>query len=458
MVSPTYCVALAIVLRPPLVRSLRLFKKTTSWQPWWQGCLSVLAFLLLLPGCIPDPDSPPVSENPALDLASLQVQEGGQDRPLSPAFSPTVTSYVVSVSNQTTSVAVTATLANPQLARMRINNQSVSSGQAVGINLSLGSNPVAVLVEETAPSGQTRIYNLVINRAAPGSNRLASLVLSTGSLNPSFNGDQTSYSASVPFTTTQVIVTATAEDPAAQITINNQSVPSGQPSPAIPLNVGANNIVVVVTAQNGSTRSYTVVVTRQANVNLASLAVSAGALSPPFNKDVTEYQVNVPNETASTTITATIEQAGSTLAINGQPVASGQVFGPVPLNVGPNSFAVSVMAPDRITVKTYTVVITRAPSSNALLSTLTVTPGAMIPPFSPGTTTYTVINAGLFTTTANVTATVQEPNATITINGMSVASGTTLQVPLPTPSTLITILVRAQDTVTTVTYSVTVNK
>ena len=433
-------------------------KKKASGQPWSWGWVWVFACLPSLPGCIPDPDPAAVSSNPALDLASLQVQEAGADRPLSPAFAPTVTSYVVTVSNQTTAVTVAATLANPQLARMKINNQTVSSGQAVGVNLAPGSNPVAVLVEETAPSGETRIYNLVINRAAPGSNKLASLVLSTGNLTPSFNGDQTSYTASVPFTTTQVILTATAEDPAAQITINNQAVPNGQPSPPIALNVGANNIVVVVTAQNGSTRSYTVVVTRQANVNLASLSVSAGALSPPFNKDVTEYQVNVPNAVASTTITATIEQAGSTLAINGQPVASGQVFGPVPLAVGPNSFAVSVMAPDRITVKTYTVVITRAPSSNALLLALTVSPGTMIPTFTSGHPTYTVINAGLFTAAVSVTATVQEPNATIMINGAGVASGTPFQVLLTGPSTPISIVVRAQDTVTFAGYTVTVNK
>ena len=446
------------MLRPRFVVFLCLLKKKASWQPLWQACLWALACLLLLPGCIPDPDPAPVSSNPALDLASLQVQEGGQDRPLSPAFSPTATSYVVTVSNQTTNVALVATLANPQLAKMKVNNQSVSSGQAVGITLAPGSNPVAVLVEETAPSGETRIYNLVVNRAAPGSNKLASLILSTGSLNPSFNGDQTSYSASVPNSTIQVILTAAAEDPAAQITVNNQVVPSGQPSPPIPLIVGPNTIVVVVTAQNGSTRSYTVVVTRQSNVNLASLAVSAGVLSPPFNKDVTEYQVSVLNQTTSTTITATIEQAGSTLAINGQSVASGQVFGPVPLNVGPNSFAVSVMGPDRITVKTYTVVITRAPSSNAQLSVLTVSPGFMIPAFSPGLTTYTVNNAGLFTAAVNVTATVQEPNATITINGAAVTSGTSFQVTLTGPSTPISIVVRAQDQVTTVPYGVTVNR
>ncbi len=116
------------------------------------------------------------------------------------------------------------------------------------------------------------------------------------------------------------------------------------------------------------------------------------------------------------------------------------------------------MASDRITVKTYTVVINRAPSSNALLSALAVSPGVMIPAFSPGATTYTVTNAGLFTPAANVTAIVQEPNATITINGAAVASGTPFQVPLPSPSTPISIVVRAQDTVTTVTYSVTVTK
>lgn len=446
------------MLRALFVSSLRPLKKKVLWPPWWRACVCVCVVLLALSGCIPDPDSPPVSSNPALDLSTLQVQEGGQDRPLSPAFAPTVTSYVASVSNQTTSVTVTASLANPQLAKMKVNNQSVPSGQPVGLTLAPGSNPVAVLVEETAPSGETRIYNLVVNRAAPGSNKLASLVLSTGSLTPIFNGDQTSYSAAVPFATSQITVTATTEDPAAKITINNQAVPSSQPSPPISLNVGANSIVVVVTAQDGSTRSYTIVVTRQANVNLASLSVSAGPLSPPFNKDVTEYQVSAPNLTSSTTITATIEQAGSTLAINGQPVASGQVFGPVPLVVGPNSFAVSVMASDRITVKTYTVVINRAPSSNALLSALTVSPGVMIPTFSSGVPTYTVLNAGLFTPAANVTATVQEPNATIMINGAAVASGTPFQVLLPAPSTPVSIVVRAQDTVTTATYNVTVNK
>ena len=55
-------------------------------------------------------------------------------------------------------------------------------------------------------------------------------------------------------------------------------------------------------------------------------------------------------------------------------------------------------------------------------------------------------------------ATVQEPNASITINGAAVASGTPLQVPLTGPATPISIVVRAQDTVTIVPYNVTVNK
>jgi hypothetical protein len=139
-------------------------------------------------------------------------------------------------------------------------------------------------------------------------------------------------------------------------------------------------------------------------------------------------------------------------------VSSGQAFGPIALAVGQNSVTIVVRAVDGVTTKTYSVTIIRAPSSNALLAGLQVTPGFMIPVFSPAVTTYTVSNAGLFTAAASVMATVQEPNASITINGAAVASGTPFQVPLTGPATPISIVVRAQDTVTTVTYSVTVNR
>jgi hypothetical protein len=146
------------------------------------------------------------------------------------------------------------------------------------------------------------------------------------------------------------------------------------------------------------------------------------------------------------------------LTINGQAVSSGQAFGPIALVVGQNAVNIVVRAVDGVTTKTYSVTITRAPSSNALLAGLQVTPGFMIPVFNPGGTTYTVNGAGLFTAAVSVTAAVQDPTASITINGAAVASGTPFQVLLTGPSTPISIVVRAQDTVTTVTYSVTVNR
>ena len=76
-------------------------------------------------------------------------------------------------------------------------------------------------------------------------------------------------------------------------------------------------------------------------------------------------------------------------------------------------------------MKTYTVTVTRAAplSSNADLSNLTLSAGTLTPAFAPGTTSYTasVSNA---TTSITETPTAAQPNATITVNGSPVVSGT----------------------------------
>jgi hypothetical protein len=290
------------------------------------------------------------------------------------------------------------------------------------------------------------------------STNLSGLNVSAGPLSPAFSAGTTTYSVSVPNTASSTTVTATVQDPTATLTINGASANSGQAFGPLALNVGPNQVTVIVRALNGATKSYTVTITRAANVNLGSLILSAGSPTPPFTPSVTNYTLSVPNATASTTVTASVEDATSTLTINGQAVPSGQAFGPMALAVGQTSVTIVVRAVDGVTTKTYSITITRAPSSNALLAGLQVTPGFMIPVFSPGGTTYTVNGVGLFTPAVTVTATAQEPNASITINGAAVASGTAFQVPLPAPSTPIGIVVRAQDTVTTVTYNVTVNK
>lgn len=373
---------------------------------------------------------------------------------LSPAFSEDTLDYSLSVPSTTASTTVTATVADAT-ASVQVNGQPVGSGQAsLPIALNVGTNRIPIVV--TAQNGTAKTYTVTVERTV--STNLAGLTVSAGSLSPAFSAGTTAYSLSVPNTTSSTTVTATVQDPTATLTINGASANSGQAFGPVVLNVGPNQVTVIVRALNGATKTYTVTIARAANVNLGGLSLSAGTPTPPFDPSVTSYNLSVPNLTTSTTVTASVQDATSTLTINGQSVPSGQAFGPIALAVGPNTVTIVVRAVDTVTTKTYSVAITRAPSSNALLAGLQVTPGFMIPAFSPGGTTYAVNGVGLFTPAVTVTATVQEPNATIMINGAAVASGTPFQVLLPGPSTPIAIVVRAQDTVTTATYNVTVNK
>ena len=92
---------------------------------------------------------------------------------------------------------------------------------------------------------------------------MSNLVLSSGTLSPAFASATTSYSVNVASSVTSITVTPTAADTTATIKVNNVTVVSGTASGAINLNVGANIITTIVTAQDGTTtKQYTVTVTR----------------------------------------------------------------------------------------------------------------------------------------------------------------------------------------------------
>jgi hypothetical protein len=95
-------------------------------------------------------------------------------------------------------------------------------------------------------------------------------------------------------------------------------------------------------------------------------------------------------------------------------------------------------------------------SSNANLSGLTISSGTLSPSFGYGTTSYTVsIDNGV--SSINVTPTKEDANASITINGYSVNSGSSQTVSLNVGANAINIVVTAQDG-TTKTYTVNVTR
>ncbi|WCN39674.1 cadherin-like beta sandwich domain-containing protein [Aneurinibacillus uraniidurans] len=383
------------------------------------------------------------SQSSVADLSSLLLSAGT----LSPSFSSSTTSYTASVSNATTSLKVTPTVADAY-ATVTVNGASVTSGTASSsIPLTVGSNTITVVV--TAQDGSTtKSYTISVTRAAPLSTNadLSDLVLSQGTLSPAFSSGTTSYTTSVGNEVTSLTVTPTVADSTASVKANGTAVTSGSASIPITLNVGSNTITVLVTAQNGSTKTYMVTVNRasSSNANLSNLTINQGTLSPAFASGTTDYTTSVANGVSSIDVTSTVADSTATMKVNGSTATSGTAFN-VPLTVGTNPIAVQVTAQDGITQKTYTVIVTRAPSSNANLSGITVYVAGLNEPFSPDTTTYTQSLANGATETW-VKPTVADANATVTVNGISIANGQVSgAIPLQVGSNTVTIVVTAQD-------------
>ncbi|MBC5992597.1 NHL domain-containing protein [Pontibacter cellulosilyticus] len=110
-----------------------------------------------------------------------------------------------------------------------------------------------------AESGGDRIRKVSIDPLSSNAN-LSSLSLSTSYL-PVFDPNTTAYSASVINAVTAVMVTPTVADAMATVTVNGTATESGK-WVQVPLVVGKNTIPVVVTAQDGTTKTYTMEVTR----------------------------------------------------------------------------------------------------------------------------------------------------------------------------------------------------
>ena len=83
---------------------------------------------------------------------------------------------------------------------------------------------------------------------------LSSLSVSAGTLTPTFDPETTSYTVTVTNSVSSITITATATD--AKATVSGAGTKT--------LAVGANSFNIVVTAENGTTKTYTVVVTREA--------------------------------------------------------------------------------------------------------------------------------------------------------------------------------------------------
>jgi hypothetical protein len=93
---------------------------------------------------------------------------------------------------------------------------------------------------------------------ASSNSYLSSLDPAAGDLSPTFSAATTSYTLTIGNAAGGMWFTPTTQDTAATVTVNGESVASGSQSSYVVLNVGTTEFTIVVTAENGSARTYTV--------------------------------------------------------------------------------------------------------------------------------------------------------------------------------------------------------
>jgi len=370
-------------------------------------------------------------------------------------FNSNSTFYTKAVGNSIASTTITAIPSNAS-ATVTINNVVVSSGQASGnITLNIGDNVISVLVLET--DGTSKVYNILIQRAADNNTGLSNLTISEGSLDTAFSTALTSYAVTVASNINSTIITPTAINATSSIKINGLTVTSGQPSSALPLSIGENTFSIIVTAQDATTKAYIIKVQRTGSTDatLSSLSTSTGIFNEAFNSSTTLYTQKVPLNITTITVTPVTNDINSTVKVNDILVPYGQVSGSINLTNNDSIINITVYAQNGNT-KTYNIIVYRSIAGNANLDSLSVSTGALSPAFSPSTTAYTQsVNSSASST--DITANFADINATgMTINGQPATATTTIN--LNSGTNLITIIVTAEDNQTTKTYTITITR
>jgi|GEM_PF-2805669 len=97
---------------------------------------------------------------------------------------------------------------------------------------------------------------------------------------------------------------------------------------------------------------------------LSGLTLSEGSLSPAFAPDSLAYIASVTNSVYAITVTPTASYSNFAVKVNDDAVTSGHASAPIALHVGDNTIEIEVVTIDG-TTGSYTIDVTRAPSSDA---------------------------------------------------------------------------------------------
>ena len=179
---------------------------------------------------------------------------------LSPAFHGSTTNYTARV-GQARAVTTVEARANHSMARTMILPADADE-ETAGHQVTLIEGDNSIFIVVIAPNGNPRAYTIKVRRTFSGDASLKSLQLSEVTMSSQFTAGTTSYRGNVARTTTSTTVTAQTSHSMARTIILPADADGETAGHQIALSEGITPVTIVVIAPDGTSRIYTVSVTR----------------------------------------------------------------------------------------------------------------------------------------------------------------------------------------------------
>lgn len=257
--------------------------------------------------------------------------------------------------------------------------------------------------------------SITITGALSSNNNLASLKVEGYTITPTFDKATVNYSLTVPNSVSSVNIVATAEEATSTI--------SGTGTKTV--SVGNNTMPITVTAENGSSKTYTIIIKREAEAKvetstnnttqtvkssdnyLKTLSINNGELSPKFDKSINSYDITISSDINSLDIDYITNNTKSKVLIEGNKDL---------LPNKTNIVTIKVTAEDNST-RVYTInVVKSEKKSDNKLKEITLDKGTLSPNFNSEVFEYDV-KLEEDTNEINVKATTSSDKSTVEISG-----------------------------------------
>ena len=375
---------------------------------------------------------------------------------LDKTFTSTTLDYSIGdIPYGTTKLKINATPTNSDSTIKYYVGTTFFDSNIVDIPTLLGEN--VITVEVTAADGiSKKLYTITYNIVKSDNAYLSKLTPSLGKID--FNKTTFLYNINVENSVDKISFDIETEDKNASIKVLSENFFTPKTITVDNLKEGDTTLEIIVVAQNGNTKTYSVIIHRlgkelSSDANLSSLSVNGQTLDKEFNMNETEYSIGeIPYSLEKLTINATpnIDTSTLTYLVNGNKQSSNVVD--IPKNNGNGAITVQVTAEDGKTVKNYKMTYSKQASSNAYLSDLRVSSGEL----SFNKTKYSyIVNIDSDVNKVDLTSVLEDNKSNMKINGTTYTSPHTYTIsPLEVGNTEVVILVTAEDG-TFLTYKVT---